>query len=60
VAVFNLGSADENINLRWQDLGIEFSLARVRDLWQHTALGASDGLHARLRPHACVLYAVQP
>jgi alpha-galactosidase len=60
VAVFNLGSADANIKLRWRDLGIEVSLAQVRDLWQHTALGASDGLHARLRPHACVLYAVQP
>ena len=60
VAVFNLGSAEQNVKLRWQDLGIEISLAQVRDLWQHTVLGSSDGLHVRLRPHACVLYAVQP
>jgi alpha-galactosidase len=60
VAVFNLGSAEQNIKLRWQDLGIEISHAQVRDLWQHTALGSTDGLHVRLRPHACLLYAVQP
>jgi|ERR1700728_978169 alpha-galactosidase len=60
VAVFNLGSAEQNVKLRWQDLGIEISLVQVRDLWQHTSLGSSDGLDLRLRPHACVLYAVQP
>jgi alpha-galactosidase len=60
VAVFNLGSAEQDIKLRWRDLGVEISPAQVRDLWQHTSLGSSDGLQVRLRPHACVLYAVQP
>jgi alpha-galactosidase len=59
VAIFNLGDADENINLRWQDLGIESRPTRVRDLWQQRVLDSNDGLYLRLRPHACILYGLQ-
>ena len=59
VAVFNLGDAKESVNLRWQDLGIEAPNAQVRDVWQHVALGSTDGLRVRIRPHACVLYSVE-
>jgi len=60
VAVFNLGDAEETINLRWQDLGIEPRPTRVRDLWEHQTLDSNNGVHVRLRPHASVLYAIQP
>ena len=59
VAVFNLGDADENIDLRWLELGIDAQTAQVRDLWQHRDLGANDGVHVRVRPHASVLYGLQ-
>jgi len=59
VAVFNLGEADETVDLRWPDVGITAQSAEVRDLWQHRALGSADGVHVRLRPHASELYGVQ-
>ncbi len=59
VAVFNLGDGDENIDLRWPELGIDAQTAQVRDLWQHRDLGANDGVHVRVRPHASVLYGLQ-
>jgi hypothetical protein len=58
VAVFNLGDAEENINVRWKELGIEAQTVHVRDLWQHQTLGSADRVHVRLRPHASVLYSV--
>lgn len=59
VAVFNLGEAEENVSLRWPELGIDAQSVQVRDLWQHRTLGATDGIHVRLRPHASVLYGLQ-
>jgi alpha-galactosidase len=59
VAVFNLGDADETVNLRWPELGIQTRPTQVRDLWQHQAVGSTDGVHVRLKPHACVLYELQ-
>jgi alpha-galactosidase len=59
VAIFNLGDAEESVNIRWPDLGIEAQHAQVRDLWQHQSLGSADGVHVHLKPHASVLYAVQ-
>jgi hypothetical protein len=58
VAIFNLGDADENINLQWSDIGIKAQTVPVRDLWQHKTVGSNDGVHVRLKPHASVLYAV--
>jgi alpha-galactosidase len=59
LAVFNLGESEENIDLRWQDVGIAARPAEVRDLWQHQGLGSADGVRVRLRPHASVLYGVR-
>jgi hypothetical protein len=59
VAVFNLGETEENVALRWQDVGIISRPAAVRDLWQHLALGSADGVRVRLRPHACVFYGIR-
>jgi alpha-galactosidase len=59
VAVFNLGDADENVNLPWLELGVEAQTVQVRDLWQHQTLGSAEGVHVHLKPHACVLYAIQ-
>jgi hypothetical protein len=59
VAVFNLGEADETVDLRWQDVGIAARPAQVQDLWQNQALGSADGVHVRLRPHASALYGVR-
>jgi len=60
VAVFNLGETEENIDLRWRDLGIATRPAQVRDLWQRRSLGSTDGVHVGLRPHASVLYGIRP
>jgi hypothetical protein len=59
VAVFNLGESEEDVNLRWQEFGIQASPAQVRDLWQHQVVGSNQRIHVRLRPHASFLYAVQ-
>jgi len=58
VAVFNLGEHAEDVHLKWADLGFEQGTAQVRDLWQRKELGPADGIAARLRPHASVLYRV--
>ncbi len=59
VAVFNLGEAEENVDLRWQEVGVEARPAAVRDLWQHQALSAGERLHLHLRRHASALYGVR-
>ena len=59
VAVFNLGEANEDVNLRWPELGIDTQTVDVRELWQHRALGANDGVRVRLKPHASLLYGLQ-
>ena len=40
VALFNRGTAAASITVRWTDVGIPAGNATVRDLWQHTDLGA--------------------
>jgi alpha-galactosidase len=59
LAVFNLGDADENINLQWADLGIQTRPSQVRNMWQRQMLSSTDGVHVRIKPHACVLYGLQ-
>jgi alpha-galactosidase len=60
VAVFNLGEAEETVDLKWQDVGMQLRSARVRDLWRHQGVGPVAGLHIILKPHASALYSVQP
>ena len=59
LAVFNLGDAEEDVDLRWQDVGIAARAAALRDLWQHQTLGSADAVHVRLRAHASVLFGVR-
>jgi len=59
VAVFNLGETEASVDLKWHAVGINSRPARVRDLWKRQVIDSADAIHVRLRPHACVLYAVQ-
>jgi hypothetical protein len=60
VALFNLGSADAKVSVRWSDLGVNGS-ATVRDLWQHHDLGKFDpGYETTLATHACQLLQIKP
>ena len=58
VAVFNLGSTEEQVDLSWSDLGLQSTRAAVRDLWLKKSLGESHRLRLKLRPHASALYRV--
>ena len=58
VAVFNLGEADEDVHLAWTEIGISGAVSSVRDLWKGESIGEIENIHARLRPHASVLYQV--
>jgi len=60
VAVFNLGEATAQVDLRWHDMEIDGSSAEVHDLWRHESLGPANGIQVRLHPHASVLYRVAP
>ena len=60
VAVFNLGDAEQDVELSWSDVGIPAKHAKIRDLWTHKDLGKQNRLHVSLAPHASVLYNVQP
>jgi hypothetical protein len=58
VAVFNLGEAKQDVDLKWQDLGIKTKQAAVRDLWVRSDLGVSEQIRVLLGPHASVFYKV--
>jgi len=60
VAVFNLGDAEQDVELSWSDVGIPAKHAKIRDLWTHKDLGKQNRLQVSLAPHASVLYNVQP
>jgi len=54
VALFNLAETSQMITYPLQPLGsVTF---RVRDLWQHKDLGATDTLRVSLGPHASALF----
>lgn len=56
VAVFNLGETEEEMSIAWHDLGIQSTVTAVRDLWTRKPIETTDALHAKLRPHASLLY----
>jgi len=58
IAVFNLGEAKQDVDLKWQNLGIKTKQAAVRDLWVRSDLGVSEQIRVLLRPHASVFYKV--
>jgi alpha-galactosidase len=59
VALFNRTDLDENITVRWSDLGLPAGQASVRDLWKHTGLGTfTDRFTGFVPPHEVVLLKV--
>jgi alpha-galactosidase len=60
VAVFNLADEKQTLDLQWSDVGISAKTADVRDLWAQKSLGPLQKISVVLRPHAAVLYKVQP
>jgi hypothetical protein len=60
LAVFNLDSAAQCVDLSWADVGLGAGQRPVRDLWARRALGSTDRLRLDLAPHASVLYRIGP
>ena len=62
VILLNRGSAEQQIAVRWEDLGYPASFsASVRDLWQHKDLGKMTGKFASSVPsHGVVMVIVKP
>lgn len=58
LAVFNVGDRPADVNLDWNELAIPSTNARVRDLWRRSTLGRQQGVHAKLSPHASLLYRI--
>jgi len=61
LAVFSRGDSPQTTELAWNEVGLVAGRAyKVRDLWEHTDLGAESSLKLTLQPHACVLYRLTP
>ena len=56
IAVFNRGSDAADIHYTWKELGLSASQYQLRDLWEREYAGKADALHAKLPPHASLLY----
>jgi len=59
IAVFNLGDTEQDVNLRWSELGLPTGSFPIFNLWRHKQMGASDGLRAHLPAHGSGLYRLQ-
>jgi hypothetical protein len=60
VAVFNRSESLQNVRFPWKDLGLTGEKYKLHDLWQHTDLGQANSLTAKLAPHSCILYRLDP
>ena len=58
VAVFNLDSLPQHVDLAWTDVGLGNGSHQVRDLWARRSLGAAGRLSVDLPAHASALYRV--
>ena len=58
VAVFNLDSVPQRVDLAWSDIGFGAGGHQFRDLWARRSLGAAPRLTVDLAPHASALYRV--
>lgn len=56
VAVFNRGGELADVHTTWKELGLPGQQYALRDMWNHMDAGRSDGVTAKLEPHACLLY----
>lgn len=60
VGLFNPGSEETTVRIRWSELGLQ-GRQRVRDLWRQKDLGQVDGeFSATIRPHGVVLIRLFP
>jgi alpha-galactosidase len=58
VALFNRGSSESEVRIKWADLQLNGKL-KVRDLWAHADLGANgDGFTSKVASHGVVLLRV--
>jgi alpha-galactosidase len=57
VAVFNVGDTAQDVNLGWNELGIQSRTKEVLNLWTHQP-EAVDSVQTHIRPHASALYRV--
>ena len=60
VAVFNRSDEPQTLRYTWNELGLKEQEYTVRDLWEHKDQGHASAIAVTLRPHASVLYAIQP
>jgi len=62
VALLNRASTQQQIKVKWEDLGYPTHLnARLRDAWQKKDLGSMTGSYtATVAPHAAVVVVVKP
>jgi len=56
VAVFNIGEANQDVKLQWQELGLTSTRYRLRDLWERTDVGTKSALEISLSEHASKLF----
>lgn len=49
IGLFNLGSSETAVSIRWADLGVEGKL-RIRDLWRQKDLGKRSGKYSATIP----------
>jgi len=60
VALFNLSTKAQSIDVSLQDLGYYTTSARLTDAWTGNLAASRRGkIAARLRPHACIVYRVE-
>jgi alpha-galactosidase len=60
VAIFNLTESSATLQFEWKDLGLDGSVNKIRDLWEHTDLEKARSLTVTLPPHGSALYSVSP
>ena len=58
VAVFNIGSSEQELHYSWKDLGISPGSHALHDIWNAKDIKGMDELKASIPSHGCGLYAV--
>jgi alpha-galactosidase len=58
VLLLNRAAVARRVEATWSELGLKWTRARVRDVWQRIDAGVRDGCDATLPPHACALYRI--
>ena len=60
LAVFNIGDSEQFVKHEWKELGVPSGSYRIRDLWEGKDFDPVKSLIIMLRPHASVLYKIEP